>query len=71
MPHAGGENAHRQFPEKKNRSNCFIAQGCDAAYLTNLHTEFASHADYAKGEDRRNWDKEFVIRHYAGAVTYR
>lgn len=44
--------------------------GCDANYLTNIHTEFDSHPDYVKGEDRRNWTKEFGIRHYAGAVTY-
>lgn len=48
-----------------------ILQGCDAAYLTNIHTEFDSHKDYVKGEDRRNWDKEFGIRHYAGTVTYK
>ena len=46
-------------------------QGCDAAYLTNIHSEFDSHTDYVKGEDRRNWDKEFGIRHYAGVVTYK
>ena len=45
--------------------------GCDAAYLTNLHSEFGAHPEFVKGEDRRNWDKEFGIRHYAGTVTYR
>lgn len=50
---------------------CHMPGGCDAAYLTNLHSEFGSHSDYVKGEDRRNWDKEFGIRHYAGTVTYR
>jgi myosin heavy subunit len=45
-------------------------QGCDAAYLTNLHAEFESHADFVKGEDRRTWDKSFGVRHYAGTVTY-
>ena len=47
-----------------------LSQGCDAAYLTNIQTEFAAHADFIKGEERRNWDKEFAIRHYAGKVTY-
>ena len=50
---------------------CIFFQGCDAAYLTNIHSEFDSHPDYVKGEDRRNWDKEFGIRHYAGTVTYK
>ena len=45
-------------------------QGCDAAYLTNIHSEFENHPDYFKGEDRRRWDKEFCIRHYAGTVKY-
>ena len=49
----------------------FLFQGGDAAYLTNIHTEFDSHKDYVKGDDRRNWDKEFGIRHYAGTVTYK
>ena len=47
-----------------------LTQGCDAAYLTNLHSEFEAHEDFVKGEDARNWDKQFGIRHYAGVVTY-
>ena len=52
--------------------NCILYrfQGCDAAYLTNIHTEFESHPNFFKGEDRRKWDKEFGIRHYAGTVIY-
>ena len=46
-------------------------QGCDAAYLTNINKEFENHPNYFKGEDRRKWDKEFGIRHYAGTVIYR
>lgn len=49
---------------------CHMPQGSDKAYLSNLHTEFESHPDYVKGEDRRRWDKEFGIRHYAGRVLY-
>lgn len=50
---------------------CHMPGGGDAAYLTNIHSEFGGHQGYVKGEDRRNWDKEFGIRHYAGTVTYR
>lgn len=49
---------------------CHMPQGSDQAYLTNLHTEFAGHGDFVKGDDRRKWDKEFGIRHYAGVVVY-
>ena len=49
---------------------CVLCQGSDKAYLTNVHTEFESHPDFVKGEDRRRWDKEFGIRHYAGTVLY-
>ena len=49
---------------------CHMPQGSDKAYLTNLHTEFSQHLDFVKGDDRRRWDKEFGIRHYAGVVLY-
>lgn len=47
-----------------------LIQGSDTAYLVNLHSEFESHPQYVKGEDRRKWEVEFGIAHYAGAVTY-
>ncbi|KAF4519964.1 hypothetical protein B566_EDAN005464, partial [Ephemera danica] len=49
---------------------CHMPKGSDLAYLTNLHGEFESHPQYLKGEDRRRWETEFSIQHYAGAVTY-
>ena len=49
---------------------CHMPKGSDLAYLTNLHTEFDSHTCYVKGDDRRNWEKEFGLKHYAGCVTY-
>ena len=61
-----------KFSDSKTPYNVFfcIFQGCDAAYLTNIHSEFESHPNFIKGEDRRKWDKEFGIRHYAGTVNY-
>ncbi|KAF7267243.1 hypothetical protein GWI33_019512 [Rhynchophorus ferrugineus] len=49
---------------------CHLPRGCDASYITNLHQEFESHERYVKGEDRRRWETEFGIKHYAGCVTY-
>jgi myosin heavy subunit len=47
-----------------------LFQGSDLAYLTNLHAEFDGHPNYVKGDDRRRWENEFGIQHYAGCVTY-
>ncbi|EAT45892.1 AAEL002868-PA, partial [Aedes aegypti] len=49
---------------------CHMPKGSDTAYLTNLHSEFESHPRYVKGQDRRHWESEFGIRHYAGCVSY-
>ncbi|CAH1102828.1 unnamed protein product [Psylliodes chrysocephalus] len=49
---------------------CHLPRGCDASYISNLHSEFESHERYVKGEDRRKWETEFGIKHYAGCVTY-
>ena len=38
--------------------------------MNKLHAEFADHANYVKGDDRRRWDLEFTIKHYAGEVRY-
>jgi flagellar biosynthesis GTPase FlhF len=49
---------------------CHLPRGCDASYISNLHGEFETHERYVKGEDRRRWETEFGIKHYAGCVTY-
>ncbi|XP_055373723.1 myosin-I heavy chain isoform X2 [Condylostylus longicornis] len=49
---------------------CHMPKGSDLAYLTNLHAEFESNSNYVKGTDRRHWETEFGIKHYAGSVLY-
>lgn len=49
---------------------CHMPKGSDSAYVVNLNTEFESHSRYEKSADRRHWETEFGIRHYAGLVTY-
>ncbi|KAB0803532.1 hypothetical protein PPYR_00502 [Photinus pyralis] len=50
---------------------CHLPKGCDSSYITNLHAEFENHEHYVKGEDRRRWETEFGIKHYAGLVIYK
>lgn len=51
---------------------CHLPKGSDLAYLANITTEFHNvNSCFIKPEDRRNWEKEFTIVHYAGPVTYK
>lgn len=49
---------------------CHMPKGSDSAYITNLHAEFEQHSRFEKSADRRHWETEFGIRHYAGVVLY-
>ena len=48
----------------------FSTQGTDQSFLQKLQHEVAKHPYFIKGEDKRRWQTEFGIRHYAGAVIY-
>ncbi|XP_041566030.1 myosin-I heavy chain isoform X2 [Drosophila elegans] len=49
---------------------CHMPKGSDSAYLNNMHSEFEFHPNYIKGSDRRHWETDFGIKHYAGSVIY-
>ncbi|XP_056022495.1 myosin-I heavy chain-like isoform X9 [Ostrea edulis] len=48
---------------------CRFPQGTDKSYIHKQHEAFEGHPCYVKG-DRRLWEQEFGIHHYAGLVTY-
>ena len=49
--------------------SCSTPQGTDKSYLIKQHQALEELPCYVKG-DRRNWEKEFGVHHYAGVVVY-
>lgn len=52
---------------------CRMPKGNDVTFVEKLHHEFSlvnPNPFYLKGSDRRNWSREFSVRHFAGSVTY-
>lgn len=49
-----------------------MPKGSDTTYVNKLHSEFSETRKgiYVKGDDRRRWEVEFGVRHYAGTVIY-
>ena len=47
-----------------------MMQGTDQSFLEKLHHEIAGHVHFVKGADKRKWQTEFGIKHYAGTVVY-
>mgnify|MGYP002717105073 CR=1 FL=1 len=50
---------------------CKIPRGTDSSFVQKLHSEFhQNHQYYVRGDDRRHWNAQFGIKHYAGDVMY-
>lgn len=47
-----------------------VLQGTDKSYLMKQHEMLEEHDYYIKGSDRRRWEVEFGVHHYAGMVLY-